>query len=102
TWSEELGRDLARLDRGLAGVAVGKLSGAVGTLAQLDADVETDALASLGLAPEPIATQVVHRDRHAALLTDLAVTGGTLERIALEIRHLQRTEVREAAEPVAA
>jgi adenylosuccinate lyase len=101
-WSEELGRDLARLERGLAGCAVGKLSGAVGTLAHLDADLEQQALATLGLAPEPAASQVVARDRHAALLAALAVTAGTLERIALEIRHLQRSEVREAAEPFAA
>ncbi len=98
-WSEELGRDLARLDAALAGTAVGKFSGAVGTLAHLPAEVETDALASLGLAPEPVANQVVQRDRHAALLAALAVTGGTLEKIALEIRHLMRTEVREAEEP---
>jgi len=99
TWSEELGRDVARLDRALEDVAVGKLSGAVGTLAHLDPELEVEALRVLGLAPEPIATQVVHRDRHAALLGVLAVAAGTLERIAMEIRHLQRSEVREAAEP---
>src|SRR5262249_51737641 len=102
SWSEELGRDLARLDAALAGTAVGKCSGAVGTLAHLDAEVEQDALRSLGLEPEPVATQVVARDRHAALLGAIAVLGGTLERVALEIRHLQRTEVREVAEPFAA
>jgi adenylosuccinate lyase len=98
-WSEELGRDLARLEAALAGAAVGKFSGAVGTLAHVEPAVECDALARLGLAVEPVATQVVARDRHAALLAALAVTAGTLERVALEIRHLQRTEVREAAEP---
>ena len=98
-WSEELGRDLTRLDAALAQCAVGKFSGAVGTLAHLAPDVETVALAALGLTPEPVANQVVQRDRHAALLGALAVLGGTLEKIALEIRHLQRTEVREAEEP---
>jgi adenylosuccinate lyase len=98
-WSEELGRDLGRLDSGLAGAAVGKLSGAVGTLAHLDPEVEERALRSLGLGVEPVASQVVHRDRHAALLAVLAVTAGTMEKIGLEIRHLQRTEVREAEEP---
>ncbi len=98
-WCEELGRDLDRVQEGLEGCAVGKLSGAVGTLAHLDPEVETSALAALGLTPEPVANQVVQRDRHAALLAALAVTGGTLEKIALEIRHLMRTEVGEAEEP---
>ena len=98
-WSEELGRDQHRLEAALAGCAVGKFSGAVGTLVHLDAAIEADALARLDLTPEPIANQVVHRDRHAALLCALAVTAGTLDKIALEIRHLQRTEVREAEEP---
>jgi len=98
-WSEELGRGLGRLDATLAQCAVGKFSGAVGTLAHLPPEVETTALAALGLTPEPVANQVVQRDRHAALLGALAVLGGTLEKIALEIRHLQRTEVREAEEP---
>ncbi|MBI5711253.1 MAG: adenylosuccinate lyase [Candidatus Eisenbacteria bacterium] len=102
TWSEELGRGRSRLAAALAGCAVGKFSGAVGTLAHLDAATEADALARLGLAPEPVASQVVQRDRHAALLCALAVLGGTLERVAVEIRHLQRSEVREAAEPFAA
>jgi adenylosuccinate lyase len=100
-WSEELGRGLTRLRDALAGCAVGKVSGAVGTLAHLDARIEQDALARLELAAEPVANQVVQRDRHAALLCALAVAGGTMEKIALEIRHLQRTEVREAEEPFA-
>ncbi|HET7224970.1 MAG TPA: adenylosuccinate lyase [Candidatus Eisenbacteria bacterium] len=99
SWSEELGRDGKRLTAALDGCAVGKFSGAVGTLAHLDAALETDALARLGLAPEPAASQVVARDRHAALFATLAVLGGTLERIAVEVRHLQRSEVREAEEP---
>jgi len=98
-WSEELGRDEARLGRALDDVAVGKVSGAVGTLAHLDPEIERLALERLGLTAEPVANQVVQRDRHAALLCALAVLGGTLEKIALEIRHLQRTEVREAEEP---
>jgi adenylosuccinate lyase len=98
-WSEELARGIARLEQALAGAAVGKLSGAVGTLAHLPPEVEVGALARLGLAPEPVATQVVQRDRHAALLAAIAVLGGTLERVALEVRHLQRTEVGEAQEP---
>ena len=98
-WSEELGRGLARLEAALADAAVGKISGAVGTLAHLGPEVERVALESLGLRPEPIANQVVQRDRHAALSCALAVLGGSFEKIALEIRHLQRTEVREAEEP---
>jgi adenylosuccinate lyase len=102
TWSEELGRDEARLAAALADCAVGKLSGAVGTLAHLDAATEVTALGRLGLVPEPVASQVVARDRHAALLAALAVLGGTLERVATEVRHLQRSEVREAGEPFSA
>jgi adenylosuccinate lyase len=98
-WSEELGRQLRRLDSALTGCAVGKISGAVGTLAHLDAGIEQDALTRLDLRPERVANQVVQRDRHAALLCTLAVIAGTLEKIALEIRHLQRTEVHEAEEP---
>ncbi|OGF15291.1 MAG: adenylosuccinate lyase [Candidatus Eisenbacteria bacterium RBG_16_71_46] len=100
-WCEELGRDLARLEHALEECAVGKFSGAVGTLAHLDPEVETAALARLGLRPEPVASQVVQRDRHAFLMAVLAVLGGTMEKIALELRHLQRSEVREAEEPFA-
>ena len=101
-WSEELGRARARLAAAGRECAVGKLSGAVGTLAHVEPDVERRVLERLGLTPEPVATQVVARDRHAALFTALAVAGGGLERIALEIRHLQRTEVGEAEEPFGA
>jgi len=101
-WSEELGRDLARLEAALQGCAVGKFSGAVGTLAHLEPAIEVDALSRLGLTPEPVATQVVQRDRHAALLCALAVLAGSLERVAVEVRHLQRSEVREAEEPFGA
>jgi len=101
-WAEELHRDLARLAAALAGCAVGKFSGAVGTLAHLRPELESAALSRLGLTAEPVANQVVQRDRHAALMCELAVTAGTLEKIATEIRHLQRSEVREAAEPFGA
>jgi len=98
-WSEELGRGVARLESALEEVAVGKISGAVGTLAHLGPDVERLALERLGLRAEPVANQVVQRDRHAHLLCALAILGGSLEKVALEVRHLQRTEVREAEEP---
>jgi adenylosuccinate lyase len=101
-WSEELGRDASRIESATRDLAVGKFSGAVGTLAHLDPEVEVQALSSLGLKPEPVANQVVQRDRHAALMGAMAVLGGTLEKIATEIRHLQRSEVREAAEPFGA
>ncbi len=98
-WSEELERAAARLAAMGRECEVGKFSGAVGTLAHLDRETEERALVQLGLRPEPVANQVVQRDRHAALVCALAVLGGTLEKIATEIRHLQRSEVREAAEP---
>jgi adenylosuccinate lyase len=99
SWYAELGRDRKRLAAAREEVAYGKLSGAVGTFANNGPDVEATILGRLGLRPEPIATQVVPRDRHAVFFTTLAVVAGTCERIALEIRHLQRTEVGEAAEP---
>jgi adenylosuccinate lyase len=98
-WYEELGRALHRLGRAREAIAVGKLSGAVGTHAHLSPELEEEVLASLGLKPEPAATQVVQRDRHAELLATVALLGASLEKIALEIRHLQRTEVLEAEEP---
>ena len=98
-WFGELGRAEARLARARETIAVGKLSGAVGTHAHLSPDLEGEVLASLGLTPEPAATQVVQRDRHAELLTSIALLGASLEKMAVEIRHLQRTEVLEAEEP---
>jgi adenylosuccinate lyase len=83
-------------------IAYGKLSGAVGTFANNDPEVEAAVCKRLGLRPEPIATQVVPRDRHATFFAALAVLAGTCERIAVEIRHLQRTEVGEVAEPFSA
>jgi adenylosuccinate lyase len=102
SWAFELARDRDRLRAARDGVAVGKLSGAVGTYSQLGPDVEAYVCDRLGLGVEDAATQVVARDRHAELLGAIAVTGASLERIAQEIRHLQRTEVREAEEPFAA
>ena len=101
-WYAELGRDAERLARARLGISVGKISGAVGTHANVSAQVEASVCARLGLTPDPAATQVVSRDRHAELLTTLAILGGTLERIATEVRHLQRTEVGEAFEPFGA
>jgi adenylosuccinate lyase len=94
-------RDRRRLAAARRAVAVGKLSGAVGTYSNLAADIEAEVLAELGLVPEEAATQVVARDRHAQFLATLALVGANLERLATEIRHLQRTEVREASEPFA-
>jgi adenylosuccinate lyase len=101
-WYAELGRDRRRLAAARDEIAYGKLSGAVGTFANNDPAVEAAVCSRLGLRPEPIATQVVPRDRHAAFFGTLAVLAGTCERIALEIRHLQRTEVGEVAEPFSA
>ncbi len=98
-WYAELLRDPQRLERAREGISVGSVSGAIGTHANVSDQVESHVLAGLGLQPDPAPTQVVSRDRHAELLTTLAILGGTLERIAVEIRHLQRTEVGEAFEP---
>ena len=95
---EEFRRHKQRFDRALEGVRVGKISGAVGTYAHLSPEVERDALELLGLEPDPVSTQIVQRDRHAEYFTALALIGGGIERLALELRHLQRTEVREAEE----
>lgn len=97
-WYDEMQRNRARVLAALDGVRVGKISGAVGTFAHLPPQVEEQALTSLGLAPAPASSQIVQRDRHAAFFTALAVLGGTLEKIAVEVRHLQRTEVYEAEE----
>ena len=100
-WAFELARDRDRLRTARDQVAVGKLSGAVGTYSQLPVEVEEYVCDRLGLSREDAATQVVPRDRHAEFLSAIAVTGASLERFAQEIRHLQRTEVREAEEPFA-
>ncbi|MDH7515685.1 MAG: adenylosuccinate lyase [Bacteroidota bacterium] len=101
-WYEEIRRDIERLDRAIQTVSVGKISGAVGTYAHIDPFVERYVCEKLSLKPSPVSTQVLQRDRHAEFLCTLAVIGGTLEKCATEIRHLQKTEVLEAEEYFAA
>jgi adenylosuccinate lyase len=91
-------RNEERLADALHGASVGKLSGAVGTYAMLDPEIEAAVLGELGIAGEPVATQVVARDRHAQLVCSMAVAASSLDRLATELRHLQRTELREAEE----
>ncbi len=98
-WAFELERDRQRLERALEGMRVGKLAGAVGTYGGGDPEVERIACERLGLVPEAAATQVVPRDRHAELVSALALCAASIERFATEIRHLARTEVSEVAEP---
>jgi adenylosuccinate lyase len=98
-WYAEMQRNVVRLRSAREAVRFGKLSGAVGTFAHLAPEVEAYVCERLGLQPEPLATQVVPRDRHAQFFTTLAVVAGSIERFAVEIRHLQRSEVREAEEP---
>src|SRR5271168_3790037 len=97
-WYAEMQRNLERFDAAAEDMRVGKLSGAVGTFGHLKPEHEERICAKLGLQPDPIATQVVQRDRHAAYIATLAVLASSLDKIATEIRHLQRTEVREAEE----
>jgi len=97
-WYAEIQRDLARFDAAAEDMRVGKLSGAVGTFGHLSPEHEERICARLGLKPAPVATQVIQRDRHAAYISTLAIIGSTLDKIAVELRHLQRTEVREAQE----
>jgi adenylosuccinate lyase len=98
-WYTEMGRNVSRLEAAATAVRFWKISGAVGTFAHLAPEVEAYVCQRLGLQPEPIATQVVPRDRHAQFFATLAIVAGSLERFATEIRHLQRSEVREAEEP---
>jgi adenylosuccinate lyase len=100
-WAFELDRDRARLARALESNRVGQLSGTVGTYGGLDPEVERIACERLDLEPDPLSTQVIARDRHAELLSTLALLASSLERFAVEIRHLARTEVREVEEPFA-
>ena len=99
SWYAQLERDETRLDAAHESVRVGKISGAVGTFAHLDPAIEETVCAALGLEPDPVSTQIVQRDRHAEYLYALASLGASLDRFATEIRHLQRTEVREVEEP---
>jgi adenylosuccinate lyase len=98
-WAFELARDRQRIQAAVDGLRVGKLSGAVGTYSATTPEVERLACEALGLEPAPSSTQVLQRDRHAALLSALALLASSLDRFALEIRHLARTEVREVEEP---
>jgi len=100
-WYAELARASTRIERAREGISVGKLSGAVGTFAHLPPAIEADVCRTLGLQPAPVASQVIQRDRHAELLSALAITGSTLEKAALEIRGLQKTEIGEVEEPFA-
>ncbi|KJU87323.1 adenylosuccinate lyase [Candidatus Magnetobacterium bavaricum] len=98
-WYEEMRRNVLRMQEAQRVISVGKLSGVVGTFSSIEPEIEEGVLKRLALVPEPVATQVVQRDRHAQYLTTLAIVASTIEKIAVEIRHLQRTEVREAEEP---
>jgi adenylosuccinate lyase len=100
-WHAELARDVSRIERAKDVISVGKLSGAVGTFAHLPPSIEADVCRALGIEPAPVASQVIQRDRHAELLAALAITGSTLEKCALEIRGLQKTEIGEVEEPFA-
>jgi adenylosuccinate lyase len=98
-WAFEIDRGRRRLAAAVDEIGTGKISGPVGTYSHLDPDIEAEVLAALGLHVDPASTQIVQRDRHAALLTAIAILGGGLERIATEIRNLQHTEIGEVQEP---
>jgi len=100
-WYAEMKRNLQRLEEAREIISYGKLSGAVGTFANVTPEIEALTMKKLGLRPAEISTQIVQRDRHAQYFTSLAILAGTMEKIATEIRHLQRTEVLEAEEPFA-
>jgi adenylosuccinate lyase len=100
-WYAELSRDVERVRRARDVVAVGQLSGAVGTFGHLPPQVEAEVCRSLGLQPAPVSSQVIQRDRHAELLAALAITASSLEKFALEVRGLQKTEIGEVEEPFA-
>jgi len=97
-WYAEMKRNIDRFEAAAKDVEFGKLSGAVGTFANIPTEVESYTCEKLGISPAPISTQTLQRDRHAFYMATLAVTGSTMEKIAVEIRHLQRTELREAEE----
>ncbi|HHY47923.1 MAG TPA: adenylosuccinate lyase [Firmicutes bacterium] len=98
-WVSEMRRNLARLEKARDAINVGKISGAVGTYANVDPYVEEYVCKKLGLTPAPVSTQILQRDRHAEFVTALAIVAGSLEKFATEIRALQRTEISEAREP---
>ena len=97
-WADEMRRNVARLKRARQVISVGKLSGAVGTFANIEPFVEEYVCRKLGLAPAPVATQIVQRDRHAEVFATIAIVGSSVDKFATEIRHLQRTEVLEVEE----
>ena len=97
-WYEEIKRNIDRLKRARQGIAYGQISGAVGTFASIDPDVEEYVCSKLGLKSAPVSSQVIQRDRHAEFFATLAILAGTIDKIATEIRHLQRTEVLEVEE----
>jgi adenylosuccinate lyase len=99
SWAFELDRDRRRLAEAVAEIGTGKISGPVGTYSHLDPQLEAEVLGALGLRVDPVSTQIVQRDRHAALLCAIAIAGGSLERFATEIRNLQHTEIGEVQEP---
>lgn len=98
-WYEDIKRNITRLERAKEAISYGKLSGAVGTFANISPFVEEYVCSKLGLKPDPVSTQIIQRDRHAEFMCTLSLIAGTLEKFAVEIRHLQRTEVLEAEEP---
>ncbi len=98
-WAFEVARGRERLSAATAEIATGKISGPVGTYSHLSPDLEAEVLADLGLRVDPVSTQIVQRDRHAAFLAAIAILGGTLERLATEVRNLQHTEIAEVMEP---
>jgi adenylosuccinate lyase len=100
-WYAEVDRDVDRVRHARAGILFGKLSGAVGTFAHISPDIEANVCRRLGLQPAPVASQVIQRDRHAELLSALAITAASLEKFALEVRGLQKTEIGEVEEPFA-
>ena len=97
-WRQEMLRNLERMKKAVATVSVGKISGAVGTYQHLSPDIEAVVCKKLGLEPSPISTQILQRDRHAEFATTLAIIASSIEKFSVELRHLQRTEVREAEE----
>ncbi|MDP2755807.1 MAG: adenylosuccinate lyase [Nitrospirota bacterium] len=98
-WYEDMKRNLERIKKAKDVISVGKLSGAVGTFSNIPPAIEEKVCKKLGLKPEPVATQIIQRDRHAEYMTTLALIAASIEKIAVEIRHLQRTEVLEVEEP---
>ncbi|HET8563153.1 MAG TPA: adenylosuccinate lyase, partial [Candidatus Binatia bacterium] len=98
-WYQEMARNLERLQKAVNDICVGQISGAVGTFAQISPEVETYVCRKAGLKPAPVSNQIIQRDRHAYYFATLAVIASSLEKFAVEVRHLQRTEIQEVEEP---